>query len=134
MEKDRSQENKLLADFVGLIIRYEKEYTIFMENEEYEMYIDCPNSFDHDEQLMYLYEEDAPYEKLKFHSSWDWLMPVGKKIFDWLQEEIKTRPPHTASRGDLIECDISCAIREYDIEKAYEQIVRFIEWYNTRKQ
>lgn len=76
----------------------------------------------------------SPSFGIKYCESWDWLMPVGKKIFDWLQEEIKTRPPHTASRGDLIECDISCAIREYDIEKAYEQVVRFIEWYNLQKQ
>jgi hypothetical protein len=29
-------------------------------------------------------KKQCALHQLKFHSSWDWLMPVGKKIFDWL--------------------------------------------------
>lgn len=76
----------------------------------------------------------TPVAKMKYHSSWEWLMPVGKKIFDYLQEVARNRPRHTCSQGDLIEVDISCAIREYDREKAHQYIVDFIKWYNQQTQ
>lgn len=82
------------------------------------------------------HEDIDKYEMqyLKYHSSWDWLMPVGKKIYDLLAGELKKRPPHTASEGDLIEVDIHCAIREYNIVKAHEHIYRFVCWYNTQNK
>lgn len=69
---------------------------------------------------------------LRFDSSWSWLMHVGEKIFNWLQAEVKKRPGHTCTEGDLIEVDITCAIREYDKAGAHEHIVRWIEWYNQQ--
>lgn len=69
---------------------------------------------------------------LRFDTSWSWLMPVGEKIFNWLQTEVKKRPPHICTEGDLIEVDITCAIREYNKEEAHKHIVRWIEWYNTQ--
>jgi len=72
------------------------------------------------------------YPDLKYHSDWSWLMRVGKKIFELLQEMMKDRPPHTCCKGDLIEVDISCAIRVYDIEKAHEAIFQFIQWHNQQ--
>lgn len=74
------------------------------------------------------------YYELKYYTSWDWLMPVGKKIRDLLQDMLKKRPPHTACNGDLIEVDIHCAIGEYDISKAHKYIHQFITWYNQQKQ
>jgi hypothetical protein len=72
--------------------------------------------------------------ELKYHSSWDALMPVGKKIYDLLAEMAKKRPPHTACHGDLLEVDIHCHIREYDRPKAHKAIYEFIQWYNKQKQ
>lgn len=72
------------------------------------------------------------WKDVKYHSSWDWLMPVGEKIFEYLQKAVKERPPHTCTEGDFIEIDITCAIREYNRPEAYKHIVRWIQWYNTQ--
>lgn len=68
---------------------------------------------------------------LKYNCNWSWLMPVGKKIYEYLQQDLRKRPPHTCTEGDLLEVDIHCAIKEYNIEKAHEAIYHFITWYNT---
>ena len=73
------------------------------------------------------------YPEMKYHTSWDWLMPVGKKIRDLLSDMLAKRPPHTACRGDVIEVDITCALHEYDITKVHENIYVFIQWYNSQK-
>src|SRR4051812_23902523 len=70
----------------------------------------------------------------QYHSSWDWLMLVGKKIYDLLADMLKKRPPHTACHGDLIEVDISCHFREYNLQKAHASIYEFIKWYNQSTQ
>jgi hypothetical protein len=70
------------------------------------------------------------WEDVAYHTSWDWLMPVVRKIYGTLQQALKARPPHTCTNGDLIEVDIGCAIRECDIEKTHEYVYNFIQWYN----
>jgi len=72
------------------------------------------------------------FKVARYHNSWDWLMPVGKKIRELLQDMLKKRPPHTACHGDLIEVDIHCAISEYDIVKAHKYIHQFITWLNQQ--
>lgn len=71
---------------------------------------------------------------LKYHTSWDWLMPVGKKIRDLLNDMQKKRSPHTACHGDLIEVDIHCAVSSYDIVNAHKNMYIFITWYNQQNQ
>lgn len=73
-------------------------------------------------------------EALKYHTSWSWLMPVGKKIYDLLVDMSKKRRPHTACHGDLLELDITCHIREYNINKAHEAVYQFCKWLNQQKQ
>lgn len=74
------------------------------------------------------------HSQLLYHSSWDWLMPVVRKIYDILAEMLKKRPPHTACHGDMIEVDIHCAIREVDILKTHDFVHQFIQWYNKQKE
>ena len=69
-------------------------------------------------------------EGLWYHESWDELMPVVKKIGDFLQEDLKKRPPHTATHGDMIEVDIHCWIRLVNIKKTHEFVYQFIDWHN----
>lgn len=73
-------------------------------------------------------------QKAKYHTSWDALMPVGKKIRDMLNDMQKKRPPHTACHGDLIEVDIHCAVSSYDIVNAHKNMYIFIKWYNECQQ
>jgi len=73
------------------------------------------------------------WDDVKYHSSWDWLMPVGKRIRDLLGDMLSKRPPHTACMGDVIEVDITCALHEYDIKKVHEAIYVFIQWLNKQQ-
>lgn len=76
--------------------------------------------------------DNAP--KMKYHTDWRLLMPVGKKIRDLLADMQKKRPPHTACHGDLIEIDIHCAVSSYDIVNAHKNMYIFIQWYNDNQQ
>lgn len=70
--------------------------------------------------------------EMKYHSSWDWLMPIGKKICDYLQKLDRPSLNHCC-KGDMIEVDILCHLRTYNLEKVYEHIVLFIQWYNSQQ-
>lgn len=72
------------------------------------------------------------WEGVSYHTSWDWLMPVGKKIYDLLDKMQTLRPPHTACRGDVLEVDIRCHIMEYNLPNAHESIYQFITWLNQQ--
>lgn len=66
-----------------------------------------------------------------YHESWDLLMPVGKKILDWVTE--RERPNANAcDKLDMLEADITCYIREYDIERAHKAVIKWIELYNSQ--
>lgn len=71
-------------------------------------------------------------KQMRYCVSWDWLMPVGKKILDITSNQ--DRPNVNACNNlDWLECQISCHIREYNIEEAFKAIVVFIEAYNANK-
>lgn len=73
----------------------------------------------------------APFRK--YHESWDWLMPVYRKIKDCLNKIDRPSNNHVCF-GDGIEVDIHCAIQEVDILKAHNHIVEFIDWYNSQQK
>ena len=81
---NQGRQNVLIGDFIGLEIRYVNTYA--QDGDDVDMQIDCPDFFDHDTQLMYLYEEDQPYESFKFDSDWNWLMPVIELVNDYVKE------------------------------------------------
>jgi len=60
---------------------------------------------------------------LKYHSSWDWLMPVVSKINSL--ENLYLWEKHNIDRFNL-----TSALDKTDIESAYELCVEFIKWYN----
>ena len=68
-------------------------------------------------------------DDLLYNTSWDWIMPVYIKIMDTLQNLDRPSKNHTCE-GDMIEVNIFCHLRVADIEKMWEQIIVFIEWYN----
>jgi len=64
----------------------------------------------------------------KYHESWDWLMPVVKKI----QMEIPIIPPRNSPAWMAfygMETSLVCV----DIQLVWEQCIVFIEWYNANK-
>ena len=58
------------------------------------------------------------YGKLKYHLSWDWLMPVVEKI-----EQV-----HEGVPQELIKLSLFSTIDE-----VYNAIIEFIKWYNKNK-
>src|SRR5690606_21540352 len=71
--------NMLIAEFVGLRFRGFAGGNP-MTGIEYEWEAEVPDFLDHDAQILPLYDEDRPEEHFRFHTSWDWLMPVVEKI------------------------------------------------------
>lgn len=66
------------------------------------------------------YNED----KLKFHSSWDWLMPVVIKINNLDHIEGIDKEWNKFNQVFI----------NFTIEDLYNAVVEFIEWYNNQKK
>lgn len=63
-----------------------------------------------------------PLHRMRYHSSWDWIMPVIHLIS--IKDEI-------AYRGSNIEKQLST----FNVFLVFEAVVEFIKWYNkTNKQ
>lgn len=60
--------------------------------------------------------------ELKFHTSWDWLMPVVSKCYEYGELDNTQREQIIASLSGII-----------DIEDTHNAVVDFIKWYNENK-
>ena len=60
---------------------------------------------------------------LKYHDSWDWLLPVVKDIKDLALDEDKPID---------IFFKLNARLLFVDIDGVYESVVEFLEWLNTR--
>lgn len=98
------ESNKMIAEFMGL-------------------------TWHEDEVFGPLVSKDGTSYNPKYDTDWSWLMPVGKKIHDYLQGLERPSVNHCC-KGDMIETDILCHLHTYSLEKVYEHIVLFIQWYN----
>jgi hypothetical protein len=99
-----SEENRLIADFMDL-----KKFGFRNEN------------------YLVLERHLSPIQ-LPYKTSWEWLMPVIKKIDSYASEEL------SYSKFDDYRTNWAMIDRpsKYPIERVYEQIVQFIEWYNKQ--
>ena len=64
------------------------------------------------------------FSYLKYHNSWDWLMPVANEI-------IKSRDEQNAD-WDLT--DLKYALQTTNINLVYQAIIDFIDWHDFKKQ
>lgn len=71
--------------------------------------------------------------KAKYHCSWDWLLPAYRKVRDIINDRTKLNK-HTRTQGYLYELNARMAICEVNIQKAFDSIVEFIEWWNNTSQ
>lgn len=114
--------NKLIAEFMGL----EKDGNFW--------YKPTGNT----EGLMYTNK----YSKLKYHSSWDWLMPVVEKI-----EKVELPENVVIEVGIWAnQCEIGTVHQTKEtfmiagstgkdkISFVFEAVVEFINWYNQNKK
>lgn len=92
------EENKLIAEFMGLIeSSIDKKYWTEKTKEGI---------------------GKGELVELKYHKSWDWLMPVVEKI-----EQV-----HEGVPQELIKLSLFSTIDE-----VYNAIIEFIKWYNKNK-
>ena len=62
---------------------------------------------------------------LKYHSSWDWLMPVVEKIYDKEGLDIS---------GLFTEFLNIAPVDIYNIKYVYCSVIEFIKWYNANNK
>ena len=78
------------------------------------------------------YVEFYEAKELKYHSSWDWLMPVVYSIFNNKKSKILLLLEGKESIVPYINASHSIRMHllNADIAGVYEGVVSFIEWYN----
>ena len=68
------------------------------------------------------------FHSIKYHTSWDWLIPVMKKIDSYANEEMSFAEFDDYRNKYRFIADISI---HNDISDVYNQVVEFIKSYNT---
>lgn len=107
------ENNKLIAEFMGAVgspmynpIEWDIYITGFLD-------VDANH-----ENAQHFYKPN----EMKYHSSWDWLMPVVERCYQCDFEE----------GGDL-HMMLNDAIMTINIKEVYKVVVEFINWYNENK-
>ena len=90
-------------------------------------FVQLRGEYDEDKDLIYL-ESDIDgkgvysFSELKYHSSWDWLMPVISKCLAVNEEELEGWEKYYENIDD--------AFYQVDINQVWLAVVEFIKWYN----
>jgi len=133
--------NKLIAEFYG--VTFEIADLAHYPEGRHEWFVKFPNG-----ECFKKYgaiEDAIRLCDFKYHTSWDWLMPVVEKIcntemtfklesvFEWDNKE-KYNPKYSMEIRDggfhLKGSDQSKNL----IEVVYQSVIQFIQWYNQTKQ
>jgi len=73
------------------------------------------------------------YSELKFHESWDWLMPVVKHCTDLTRNFEFCSEQYLYWQNELFHPDYMLSeFIENDISSIYSRVVEFIKWYNEQ--
>ena len=88
------EDNKLIAEFMGR-----------------------GGTFNHDKTMICTGIYPDTMTLMKYHTSWDWLMPVVQKCYE------------SGAEGDCIG-DITMYLTDVDIQSTYKAVVKFIKTYS----
>ena len=66
---------------------------------------------------------------LKFHKSWDWLMPVVEKISELTSKETFNKSNSNVAFYKILSLNIDTSKQH-----VYKAVVEFINWYNENKK
>jgi hypothetical protein len=69
-------------------------------------------------------------KECKYHSSWDWLMPVWKKLGNLMYEIRRQVSVEDYNRAGIITINVLKAFQKADIDSAFNWIIEGIKWYN----
>lgn len=140
--KKTIENNKLIAEFMGLPTRISKGTTYYGICDE----ISEMQSIGEWAGISVIENEDTPEEKtlygqsideLKYHTSWDWLIPVVEKIEKQLDENnyhliVKIENTYCSILKEDGEEIIGFAEKN-KLEATYKAVAEFIKWYNKNK-
>ena len=115
------ENNKLIADFMGWNIQ-------------------SPTTIPTDLHLSNLDLDNGDIMELKYHTSWDWLMPVVEKIkrelyevrIECLLDMTTVRVFHNYDDENEISAGYNSEVNN-DIKAYYQALVEFIKWNNENK-
>ena len=113
MSVDTVTGNKLIAKFLGLYVTEFNGIYHFVCKEE-------QKNKDLNQAWLFRLEE------AKYHESWDWLMPVCKKINDL--QPVEGQFKEMEEWWDLIDNSVT---QNYDIKDVFPFVVEFIKYYNS---
>jgi hypothetical protein len=123
--KNTIENNKLIAEFMGeLVVPSQGIYLI-------------PNTMNliHNDELTHL---QFVVNDLKYHKSWDWLMPVVEKInvmdsyrftVTIMSSDTQIYDNENCEDAVNITCEFNC---DETIKSVYKAVVEFIKWYNNK--
>lgn len=117
-------DNELIAEFMG--------WTRKEPNERYNL----PRWYKKSDSDLREHRFMGYSEQLKFHSSWDWLMPVVGKIGDLDKprrenyETFELWETATFEFEDAVDGVTELKIGNINIEFLHESVVEFIKWYS----
>lgn len=112
-----TENNKLIAEFMGYALYEGYSYIV----PHYDSYVGVDGNM-HETPIHHIHS-------LKFHTSWDWLMPVVHKIvadYEFNEQEELSDNEYRESLMDIVPFGI--------ISDVYESVVEFIKWYNENKK
>lgn len=122
MEKDIIEGNKMIAEFMGFKrIESPKVKEVYMRAKHW--IIEGHGYFDD--------------EELKYHTSWDWLMPCVEKI-ETIDQEKEDDGYSVLIQGVLCQISdmnmmgtlISEGFKDKKIDAVWQAVIQFITWYN----
>lgn len=105
--KTIEEKNAMIAEFMGLKFKNDGDYI----SELKEM---IANGI--------YFEQGYMTSQLKYHISWDWLMPVVESIYNTGMDEQTTNEIG----------DITHALIDINLDEVYYNVCRFIEMYNKQ--
>lgn len=109
MTPQQITETKTIAEFMGY--EYHNDYPILFPEGYY--------------QLDELIANKYLVQQFKYHTSWDWLMPVWEKFKNLDVNNEKEKVNHVDLKGA-----IRFKITERPIQEAFSAIANAIKWYN----
>jgi hypothetical protein len=104
-EEEILEDNKLIAEFMGAEKSHFGDYLIYPINTD-------KNAFG-----------KTDYSDVKYHSSWDWLMPVLEKIRDMKNESAEYMTQNSK---------VASALATVRIWFVYKAVIEFIKWHKTQ--
>lgn len=127
------ENNQLIAEFMEFnpckVYNYKgKQYDYYLPN-GFELIKEVETTIESNWCEILEEQDNCFIEDLKFHKSWDWLIPVIQKLLTLKLKEIVpsdldisyVRNKHYLSVNNLL-----------DINVLFKNVVEFIEWYNKK--